>query len=690
MRRFLFALPFVIGALAVGWIGASFLGSNTIAFTATLVIALVYAFGFVELLSFRRASDTLATRLTQLPDSREALGDWLATLPASLRHAVRRRIDGQPVALPGPTLSPYLSGLLVMLGLLGTFIGMIVTLRGAATALQGSTELHAIRGALAAPIEGLSLAFGTSIAGVASSAMLGLAATLSRRDRLLISRQLDSCIEQSLYRFSRQHQREAAYAALHNQSQLFPQLVSTLQGLSEHMTQMSGQLAGDQQRFHDSVAEHYTRLADSVGQSLKDTLADSSRLAAQSVQPIMEASLGQLNQQVEQTHQQLHAITEKQLESLTERFRDTTEQAARHWQQGLAEHQQTSADQVTLLREALDGYQTRFEDNSEALLGQVRDTQIKLGDASEKQLLAISEQFRDSSRQAADHWQAGLARQQQSSTDLVSELRSALQAHNQQFEHSANGLLQGQQNGFEQLLQQVGEQLTALRDQEARRGDNAGERLAGLETTVTEHLTRLGTALEAPMTRLIETASQTPKAAAEVITQLREEMARNSERDNQLLEERHRLMRELDALLGTQRDAASAQRDAIDTLIRSASDSLAQVGDTFARQVEQQAERLNQVAGDVTGSAAEVASLGDAFGEAVQQFSSANGTLIDHLQQVEEALARSSQRSDEQLAYYVEQAREVIELSMTSQKDVLEALGTLQQPDTSRPATEVN
>ena len=52
--------------------------------------------------------------------------------------------------------------------------------------------------------------------------------------------------------------------------------------------------------------------------------------------------------------------------------------------------------------------------------------------------------------------------------------------------------------------------------------------LAGLEATVTEHLGRLGTALEAPMTRLIETASQTPKAAAEVITRLREEMTHSS------------------------------------------------------------------------------------------------------------------------------------------------------------------
>ena len=101
------------------------------------------------------------------------------------------------------------------------------------------------------------------------------------------------------------------------------------------------------------------------------------------------------------------------------------------------------------------------------------------------------------------------------------------------------------------------------------------------------------------------------------------------------------------------------------------------------------------MAGDVTGSAAEVASLSDAFAAAVQVFSSANDTLLDNLQQVETSLEKSSARSDEQLGYYVEQAREVIELSMASQKDVIDALASLRHnaapaQDGERPASEVN
>ena len=68
------------------------------------------------------------------------------------------------------------------------------------------------------------------------------------------------------------------------------------------------------------------------------------------------------------------------------------------------------------------------------------------------------------------------------------------------------------------------------------------------------------------MTRLIETASETPKAAAEVIRQLQSEIARNSERENELLEKRQRLVQEW-TLLENRRSTADSQRDAVNSLI---------------------------------------------------------------------------------------------------------------------------
>lgn len=76
----------------------------------------------------------------------------------------------------------------------------------------------------------------------------------------------------------------------------------------------------------------------------------------------------------------------------------------------------------------------------------------------------------------------------------------------------------------------------------------------------------------------------------------------------------------------------------------------------------------------VAGGSLEIASLGEAFGHAVQLFSESNEKMMAALQRIEGGLAKSLTRSDEQLAYYVAQAREVIELSILSQKKMVDDL----------------
>ena len=65
----------------------------------------------------------------------------------------------------------------------------------------------------------------------------------------------------------------------------------------------------------------------------------------------------------------------------------------------------------------------------------------------------------------------------------------------------------------------------------------------------------------------------------------------------------------------------------------------------------------------------------------MQSFGDSTAALNERLHAIEAALEKSLARSDEQLAYYVAQAREVIELSMLSQKQII---GQLQQLAGSR------
>jgi hypothetical protein len=217
-------------------------------------------------------------------------------------------------------------------------------------------------------------------------------------------------------------------------------------------------------------------------------------------------------------------------------------------------------------------------------------------------------------------------------------------------------------------------ELGALRDDEAVRGNAAVARLGELQTVVTTHLTTLGTALEEPITRLIHTASEAPRAAAEVIGKLREEVSHSAARDNALLEERSRIMATLTTVLDGINHASLEQRAVIDALVASSAQALGHAGNEFAVKVDSEAAKLSDIAANVTSSAIEVSTLSDTLSFAMRSFNEANEKLIANLQRIEGALDKSMARSDDQLAYYVAQAREIIDLSIMSQKEIVDEM----------------
>jgi hypothetical protein len=198
MSRYLNIVVFLVGLAAVCWIGAGYVGSNPLALAVTLLIGACYLAGALELQRYSQATSTLTRAVADLSGPPPELGVWLDRLHPGLRNAVRLRIEGERAALPGPALASYLVGLLVLLGMLGTLLGMVATLRGTGMALESATDLQAIRDSLAAPVRGLGFAFGTSIAGVATSAMLGLLSALCRRERIDAGQMLDVKIATTL------------------------------------------------------------------------------------------------------------------------------------------------------------------------------------------------------------------------------------------------------------------------------------------------------------------------------------------------------------------------------------------------------------------------------------------------------------------------------------------------------------
>ncbi len=651
MNRQLGWAAFLLGWLALAWVGFGYVGSNPLALTMTGLIAAFYSMGALELHRFHQVTSRLQAALTALAarvagaGPLPAPGDWLLQLPAALQTPVRLRIEGDRVGLPGPAMTPYLVGLLVLLGMLGTFLGMVVTLQGAVRALESTTDLATIRAALAAPVKGLGLAFGTSVAGVAASAMLGLLSALCRRERLQAVQALDTCIATVWRVHSRAHQREATLQALQVQAGLMPDIADRLQATMAQLERqgqaLNERLLAGQEGFHRDARTVYGDLARSVDQSLRTSLMESARLAGATIQPVVEATMAGIARETTQLHQQMASTVEQQLTGLSARLGSTLSQASGAWTAGLARHERSTDDLTGGLRASLAGFTDTFEQRSAALLGSVAQAHSAL----QAGLMTTVDQAR-AARQAD---QAQQDRQRLAAwTESLAALAATLQ---QQWQQAASQAL-GQQTQLGKTLEQ-----TALAIQH-----QAGAQAAATIAEVAE---------------LMQTAALAPRAAAEAMAQLRQQLSDSLARDNGMLEERSRIMATLNALLATVSHAASEQRGAIDALVVSSAALLQQVGSRFGEQVELESTRMNAAAAQITGSAVEVASLGEAFGLAVQMFSASSDALVAGLQRIEAALGKSTARSDDQLAYYVAQAREVIDLSLLSQKQIVDDLQQL-------------
>ncbi|AIS90333.1 DUF802 domain-containing protein [Burkholderia pseudomallei] len=843
MSRFhVHLVVFFAGLAAVCWIGAGYAFSNPVALAVTLVIAAGYLAGALELRRYRQTTSTLAQAVAALSEPPAALGAWLERLHPSLRHAVRVRVEGERVALPGPALTPYLVGLLVLLGMLGTLIGMVMTLRGTGAALESSTDLQAIRASLAAPVKGLGFAFGTSIAGVATSAMLGLLSALCRRERLDATQALDAKIATTLRVHSHAHQRDETFRLLQRQADLMPTLVERLQAMMHSLEQQSAasaerQIAG-QQAFLGKAEETYARLASSVGQSLTDSVAESARVAGSALQPVMETTMAGLARETAALHDALTQAVQRQLDGLSAGFETTAAHVADVWRHALADHQRSSDALAQRLHgsidrivesfdrrsaDLLDGVRARldatassvsdawrgalaqqeqaneahaernrqaletaaatFERHSAALLRTIgeshsalqatlesRDEQrlatwtdslgsiaAKLGTewaqtsaqaANRQQTIcdALAHTARDLSAQATafeQHTAALLRAMSESHSALQATLESrdeqrlatwtdslgsiaaklgtewaqtSAQAANRQqticdaLAHTARDL-SAQATAFEQhtaaLLRAMSESHSALqatlesRDEQrlatwtdslgsiaaklgteweqtsaqaANRQQTIYDALAHTARDLSAHTQAHASATIAEISQLVQAASEAPRIAAEVVAELRQKLSDSMVRDTAMLEERNRMLATLETLLDAVNHASSEQRAAVDALVATSSALLQRVGTQFTDEVGTQTDRLGGVAAQITGSAVEIASLGDALGAAVQSFGESNDKLVAHLQRIEAALDKSLARSDEQLAYYVAQAREVIDLSMMSQKQIIEEL----------------
>ncbi|MGO4554094.1 DUF802 domain-containing protein, partial [Stenotrophomonas sp. 2YAF22] len=429
MSRTVFhVLVFLAGLLAVCWIGVGYVSVHPLGAAVAAIIAACYIAGGVELYRYRQASNGLRAALADLSLAKESLAPWLERVPLGLRNAVRLRVEGERTALPSPVLTPYLVGLLVLLGMLGTLLGMMDTLRGTGLALQSATDMAAIRGSLASPVQGLAVAFGTSIAGVASSAMLGLLSALLRRDRLHVVQQLDRAIATDLHPYSQAWQRAESLRLLQSQSAALPTLIDRLQAMTstfeQHSAAANERLLAGQAEFLTQSQALQERLATSLQQSLREGAEASAAAIGGALQPMAETTLAGLASHGQALHSRVEQAVQQQLNGLAEGFERSRVATEASWAKVVAE--QTGAQQalVAELRQHLQSFSEGQSAQSEALV------------------VRIGERLQADASGNADAWRAAAEQQHALNSELVERQQQALQHASSHLDDRAQALLQ--------------------------------------------------------------------------------------------------------------------------------------------------------------------------------------------------------------------------------------------------------
>lgn len=657
MNRSMSVAAFLVGAAVVGWVGAGYVGLSPLALGMTALIGVVYLGGAVELWRFDRATAALQRALDTIPADLSDAASWLRALPASLQNAVRLRLEGERVGLPGPALAPYLVGLLVLLGMLGTFLGMVMTLNGAVIALETTTDLQTIRSALAAPVKGLGVAFGTSVAGVAASAMLGLISALCRRARLQASLVLDGRIARELRGFSLAQQRLDAFRAVQEQARTLPALVDTLQAMMAQMERQNGALhahiTGAQQRFHDEARGSYAALAASVDASLKDSLAASARLAGETLQPLVADTMAAIARETAALQQHVAAGVQAQLDGASQRLDAAVASVSANWAAALAQHEARSTALVD-----------RLDASFATTAGGVAERWTQVLASHERSGQTLARALQDSLQAFADTFAARSASLVDQVGATVAALQAELATRDEARQAAQAEALQAMAASLRSDWQQMGAEAVSRQQAVVDRLDETARALTeSTQAQASRTIEQVGA--------LLQTAAEAPRVAAEVIGELRHELSAGLARDNAALDERNRIMATLRELLDAINHASAEQRQAIDALVASSASALERASAGFEQRIEAESARLAVTAAQVVGGAVEVASLAEGFGLAVQLFTDSNTRLMASLERIEGALDKAMTRSDEQLAYYVAQARELIDLSLMSQQRIV-------------------
>lgn len=628
----------ILGIVAAGGValavivatGTVYAGSGDgLALVIIAAMAAAASVGLVELVRCARAVRELEAGLAALPRP-AATGDVERADPR-LQAMLRARLQGAPRPVRGAELTPYLVGVLVMLGLLGTFLGLFDAMRGARAVVGGSRDATALHDALATPLSGLTRSFGTSAAGLCASAMLGLAAVLLRRRERMLDAALSDFVAGPLAGLSPARRHEELLARAVEQGAAMPEAAAALRDV---VAELRG-LGTSWSEQHSSSAEQVTR-------SFERGLQTSGEALARAVDGLRDGLRGESERAAAAVRDTVTPLLSKAVEGTVE----------------------AAAAQVRALREAMERDATARRADDTARFAELTERVSSL--------LARMEQTEDA-RRAAD----------EAVSEAATERAAAL------FER-LDGDVERRRAQEAEHWEQLQARLAELQEVERERAAAVREERTAAVATL-RGLLEQTVALDRERA---EVARHEREVAVEAVRAvLREASERERERAEQLAAAAGLVERELQAATAAARESievgAQATREMLDAgralVTEQVASGAAAAREQLAATAAAAREQAEQVAAMVREQLAETAAA--ARDQLAETSTAARDQLVSTVTAVREQLAGTATETREQLATAATAVRELLAEASSSAREQLAAAAAANRDQLAETAT---
>ena len=351
-------LPGAIGLAVVARTLLVYLGHDALASLIVVAMGVGLTVGLGELLLRVQRARSLDREVRALP--RPATEQAIEAASPRLGALLRARVEMQPVPAAGESITPYLVGLMVMLGLLGTLLGLFETLSGAGRALTESGNVEALRNGLSGPMRGLTRSFGCSAAGVSASAMLGLAAVLVRRLEMRVLGAVHGYCAGPLRALSPVRRQLDALDRLASQGEALPRAADALSLAAERL----GGLAERWEVAHRTATEVQQKSLLDAFERLRGELTraavDAGKALGSSVTPLVERMVAQTGEAAAQSMSATLSALERDLDgrreadgALRAALREEMSQARVALERDASEKAKASAERLAAMERTL-------------------------------------------------------------------------------------------------------------------------------------------------------------------------------------------------------------------------------------------------------------------------------------------------------------------------------------------------